>query len=604
MNEELVDGAKVRPVQTLEDVFRTTYARLVTSLYAFTGDLAEAQDAVQEAFVRAVGRERRVMSAQSPEAYLCTMARNVARRRWTRAHKLAQRMQQEQPDQSALTPSPDRVAVIQALGELPPAQREALVRYHFGDQSVDDIADALGVSPGTVKSRLSRGRTAMVELLDDTVDDLPAGVRATADEMRSDVAAAVGTVDVPAIQSAGRRRQTRQRMTAGGAAALIAAAASVLVLLSLAPAKIAPVAPVVPVRGPLISQPVSLTAGLTVQSEMPVDVDSSYAVVDLGQQRYALARTHDAGRTWQAWSLPDPLQGGRWKKRQIPAWAGLRTNPALPDTPVVLNPQAVLIGTFITRDGGETWAQSVPGGTPAPEDVSDPPAIAVGSAVPEIPSGWRIGNRCGKVSCVLDGIDPATGIHHPLAHQPAPGRLDGVTRDTDSWMWTFDGQTGKTALSWDNGRSWRPGPQARGETFAAMSGRFAYIVTSVTPDPSTFQFSDDEGHTWHTQPQSNVVVRSNVFWSADDGTLYAYGRLAGDPDQTHIFPFVSWDHGRTFERTNGPAGVQARFRTVTGAYAVTTVPGGIFAAPPKPGWTLISANGRSFTPVRLPAGPP
>ncbi|WP_222853781.1 RNA polymerase sigma factor [Fodinicola acaciae] len=299
-----------RAVQSLEDVLRAACPRLVASLYAFTGDLAEAQDAVQEAFVRAAPRESRVMAAQSPEAYLCTMARNVARRRWMRAFQLRQRVEQMAITDRNLSPSPDRVAVIRALGQLPKTHREALVRYHFGDQSVEDIAGALGASHNTVKSWLARGRTALAALLDDTVDDLPAGVRTTINQVRSEVGAAVAAIDVREVRQRGARRQRRRRVVAGGAATLIAA--SFAAIFSLMPVKTAPVSPL---HGSLVSHRVASAATSVVRSEVPVDPDHAYAVVDVGNRSYALARTSDRGRHWEAWSLPDALQGGRWKKR-------------------------------------------------------------------------------------------------------------------------------------------------------------------------------------------------------------------------------------------------------------------------------------------------
>lgn len=55
-------------VREIEELYRATYQRLVLSAYALTGDLPEAQDAVREAFVRAVSRPAKVLAADSPEA--------------------------------------------------------------------------------------------------------------------------------------------------------------------------------------------------------------------------------------------------------------------------------------------------------------------------------------------------------------------------------------------------------------------------------------------------------------------------------------------------------------------------------------------------------
>src|SRR5258708_34388719 len=58
--------------------------RLVAALYALTGDFAEAQDLVQEAYARALARPRVFLDVADPEAWLRTVAVNLARTRWRR----------------------------------------------------------------------------------------------------------------------------------------------------------------------------------------------------------------------------------------------------------------------------------------------------------------------------------------------------------------------------------------------------------------------------------------------------------------------------------------------------------------------------------------
>nr|WP_269204794.1 sigma-70 region 4 domain-containing protein [Motilibacter deserti] len=68
-------------------------------------------------------------------------------------------------------PSPDVVAVRAALETLPRDQRAALVLHYFSGLRVREIADLLGVAEGTVKARLSRGRTALAPLLRNDEED-------------------------------------------------------------------------------------------------------------------------------------------------------------------------------------------------------------------------------------------------------------------------------------------------------------------------------------------------------------------------------------------------------------------------------------------------
>ena len=154
----------------VREVYEASYRRLVAQAYAVAGDRVEAEDAVQEAFARAVAAGDRFRRVDNPEAWLRTVALNVLRRRWRRASLFR-----------ALTPrlatpadvpgiSEDHVAVVQGLRSLPFQQRETLALFYLGDLSVQEIAATLGVADGTVKSRLTRGRTALAAVMKTTLE--------------------------------------------------------------------------------------------------------------------------------------------------------------------------------------------------------------------------------------------------------------------------------------------------------------------------------------------------------------------------------------------------------------------------------------------------
>lgn len=164
--------------EDLRDLYVGCYRRLVTMVLATTGDLAAAEEAVQEAFIRALQRPRALQEADNPEAWLCTVARNVARSRWRRLQRL--RSIQPEPPQYSQETSPDHVYLMQGLRALPSQQREAVVLHHLADLSVAEVARITNVPPGTVKARLSRGRARLAEILDDT-EVLPRTVRGQGD---------------------------------------------------------------------------------------------------------------------------------------------------------------------------------------------------------------------------------------------------------------------------------------------------------------------------------------------------------------------------------------------------------------------------------------
>jgi RNA polymerase sigma-70 factor, ECF subfamily len=156
------------------DFYSASFRRLVGQLYAMTGDAAEAQDSVQEAFVRAWSHRRKLDASGSPEAWVRSTAWRIAVSRWHRAQAGSRLLRAQPPPALAEGPTPDRVALVEALRRLPAEQRRAIVLYHLCDQSVAQIAAETGVPEGTVKARLARGRTALAPHLSDTAD-LPAG---------------------------------------------------------------------------------------------------------------------------------------------------------------------------------------------------------------------------------------------------------------------------------------------------------------------------------------------------------------------------------------------------------------------------------------------
>jgi RNA polymerase sigma-70 factor (sigma-E family) len=147
-------------------VYDASYRRLVGQLYGVCGDLAEAEDVVQEAFVRAVSAPRRFARVDNPEAWLRTVAVNLARSRHRR-RALGLRLAGHTAGPSVHPPdlTEERVALVEALRLLPAAQREALALHYLADLPVHEVARTLDVPLGTVKARLSRGRTALAALL-------------------------------------------------------------------------------------------------------------------------------------------------------------------------------------------------------------------------------------------------------------------------------------------------------------------------------------------------------------------------------------------------------------------------------------------------------
>jgi RNA polymerase sigma-70 factor (ECF subfamily) len=162
--------------EEFDTFYSASFRRLVAQVYAMVGDLDEAQDCVQEAFVRAWSHRRQLERALAPEAWVRTTAYRLAVSRWRRATRARRATDRALHPLSAVpAPSTDVIALVTALKSLPESQRQALVLHHLCDLPVSAVAEEAGVPEGTVKARLSRGRAALTSLLGDEPPGLAEG---------------------------------------------------------------------------------------------------------------------------------------------------------------------------------------------------------------------------------------------------------------------------------------------------------------------------------------------------------------------------------------------------------------------------------------------
>jgi RNA polymerase sigma factor (sigma-70 family) len=135
---------------------------LFRRMWLVTGDRAEADDVVQEAFLRLLGRWDRVHVLEDPEGYLYRTAFNVLRSRIRRA-KLAVRKAVGSASQGAndFEAAEARHVVARAMRGLTERQRSVLVLVELLGYSANDAAEVLGIRPSTVRSTATQARAAM-----------------------------------------------------------------------------------------------------------------------------------------------------------------------------------------------------------------------------------------------------------------------------------------------------------------------------------------------------------------------------------------------------------------------------------------------------------
>lgn len=142
------------------------YARVVAAVALATGDRERAEDAVQDALVKALTGDT---DPDNLAGWVTVVAINYVKQAWRRnaaqgrAYVRAVDWNDSGPDESER--AADSIALREALKDLPERQRVTVVLHYFEGLSVAQVAKALAVSQGTVKTQLSRGRGALAKNL-------------------------------------------------------------------------------------------------------------------------------------------------------------------------------------------------------------------------------------------------------------------------------------------------------------------------------------------------------------------------------------------------------------------------------------------------------
>jgi RNA polymerase sigma-70 factor (sigma-E family) len=151
-------GEGVRFEEAFPDLYRLAYR----VSYRILGDRGDAEDVAQEALARAHLRWVRLW--EKPEGWIVTVATNLAIDRHRRRRRLT--TMGSEPLALVDVHQAERIDLARALRRLPRRQREVVVLRYLADWSEHDVAEALGVSAGAVKSHASRGLAALRQYLD------------------------------------------------------------------------------------------------------------------------------------------------------------------------------------------------------------------------------------------------------------------------------------------------------------------------------------------------------------------------------------------------------------------------------------------------------
>ena len=144
-----------------ESFFLGHHLRLFRALWLMTRNRHEAEEVMQDAFLRVWERWDRVATPPDPEGYLYRTAMNAFRSRARRAAVAVRKAVGQLPADDELAAVESREAVVRALAPLPPRQRAAIVLTDVLDMSSEEAAKALGIKAVTVRVLAARARSTL-----------------------------------------------------------------------------------------------------------------------------------------------------------------------------------------------------------------------------------------------------------------------------------------------------------------------------------------------------------------------------------------------------------------------------------------------------------
>jgi RNA polymerase sigma factor (sigma-70 family) len=169
VSERDVPMAADAPVESFEAFFEAEHARLLRALYLVMGNVQEAEEVMQDAFLAVWERWDRVAAMDEPTGYLYRTAINRFRSRLRRAARAARRVVGSAEGTDEFASVDERDTIARALATLPKGQRAAIVLTEYLGYGSEDAGRILGVKGVTVRSLASRGRAELRERLE--IDD-------------------------------------------------------------------------------------------------------------------------------------------------------------------------------------------------------------------------------------------------------------------------------------------------------------------------------------------------------------------------------------------------------------------------------------------------
>lgn len=165
-----MDAIAVSDTPAFEVFFEGERHRLLRALYLLTGNVEEAQEVLQDAFVAVWERWDRVSAMEDPTGYLYRTALNRYRSGLRRTARAARRAVGRAHGGDLFAAADERVVLAQALARLTPRRREAIVLTELLGYGSPEAGEIMGVSDVTVRRLAQDARAELRAALEETDD--------------------------------------------------------------------------------------------------------------------------------------------------------------------------------------------------------------------------------------------------------------------------------------------------------------------------------------------------------------------------------------------------------------------------------------------------
>ena len=173
---EPVERASARGAKLLEEAFARYQGELLGTLYYLVGNLEDARDALQEAFIKCWRHQAEVGEVQNLKAWIFRVALNAGRDiRETAWRRKRQGLPEDESMLACLRDGPDTIVehderlarLRQAMKQLRPEEQEVFLLRQNGDLTYEEIAEMISVPTGTVKTRMRMALSRLREALEE-----------------------------------------------------------------------------------------------------------------------------------------------------------------------------------------------------------------------------------------------------------------------------------------------------------------------------------------------------------------------------------------------------------------------------------------------------